>query len=80
MLLNAGPVKFHNNTRLDVELIPGTDPGRRLRVSAIVTTRRNGQGVGLTFLSLDSESINSLCKILSDLPLQSVESPAVQYG
>lgn len=79
MFLCAGPVKFHRNTRLDVELILGKSQGGRLRIPAIVTSS-NRWGLGLTFLSPDHDSINTLCEILSDLPVQAVGSPAVQYG
>jgi hypothetical protein len=76
MFLCAGPVKFHSNTRLDVELIFGEDEGRRLRLPAIVMIS-NRRGLGLTFLSPDHDSINGLREILNDLPVQSVGLAAV---
>lgn len=72
MFLCAGPVKFHHKARLDVELILGEDKGKRLRMQAVVTSS-NRQGLGLTFLSPDHDSINGLREILSNLPAQSVE-------
>jgi hypothetical protein len=69
MFLSAGPVKFHNNSRLDVEIILGEEGGRRLRMPAVVTSSSR-HGLGLTFLSPDRDSINGLREILSNLPEQ----------
>ena len=69
MFLCAGPVKFHTNTRLDVELMLGEDEGRRLRLPAMVMNSSR-HGLGLTFLSPDHDSINDLREIVSNLPVQ----------
>jgi hypothetical protein len=69
MFLSAGSVKFYTNTRLDVELMLGEDEGRRLRLPAMVMSS-NRHGLGLTFLSSDHDTINSLREIVTNLPVQ----------